>query len=69
MKPTDESERSDRSRRRALLMQRLQAGDADACRELLENYKIPRSFSFVPQMPRTLTGKTDKRTLAASAVK
>jgi long-chain acyl-CoA synthetase len=40
-----------------------------ACRELLENYKIPRSFSFVPQMPRTLTGKTDKRALAASAAK
>jgi RNA polymerase sigma-70 factor (ECF subfamily) len=37
MKPTDDSERSDRSRRRALLMQRLQAGDADACRELLDD--------------------------------
>jgi acyl-CoA synthetase (AMP-forming)/AMP-acid ligase II len=37
-----------------------------ACRELLEHYKIPRSFSFVPQMPRTITGKTDKRALAAT---
>jgi long-chain acyl-CoA synthetase len=37
-----------------------------ACREMLENYKIPRSFSFVPQMPRTITGKTDKRALAAT---
>jgi acyl-CoA synthetase (AMP-forming)/AMP-acid ligase II len=37
-----------------------------ACRELLESYKIPRSFSFVPQMPRTITGKTDKRALAAT---
>ncbi len=38
-----------------------------ACRELLEHYKIPRGFSFVPQMPRTITGKTDKRALATSA--
>jgi acyl-CoA synthetase (AMP-forming)/AMP-acid ligase II len=38
-----------------------------SCRELLEQYKIPRTFSFVPQMPRTMTGKTDKRALAASA--
>lgn len=36
------------------------------CRELLENYKIPRSFSFVPQMPRTITGKTDRRALATT---
>jgi acyl-coenzyme A synthetase/AMP-(fatty) acid ligase len=35
-----------------------------ACRELLENFKIPRTFSFVPQMPRTVTGKTDRRALA-----
>jgi long-chain acyl-CoA synthetase len=35
-----------------------------ACRELLESYKIPRGFSFVPQMPRTMTGKTDRRALA-----
>lgn len=38
-----------------------------SCRELLEQYKIPRSFSFVSQMPRTMTGKTDKRALATSA--
>lgn len=37
MKPLDESERSGRSGRRALLMERLQAGDADACRELLDD--------------------------------
>lgn len=39
-----------------------------ACREILEPYKIPRTFSFLDQMPRTLTGKTDKRALASSAV-
>jgi long-chain acyl-CoA synthetase len=38
-----------------------------SCRELLESYKIPRSISFVPQMPRTITGKTDKRALASTA--
>jgi long-chain acyl-CoA synthetase len=38
-----------------------------ACRELLESYKIPRGYSFVPQMPRTLTGKIDKRALASAA--
>lgn len=38
------------------------------CREIMEQYKIPRGFTFVPQMPRTLTGKTDKRALATSAV-
>ena len=36
------------------------------CREMLEPHKIPRSFSFVAQMPRTATGKTDKRALAAT---
>ena len=36
------------------------------CREMLEPQKIPRTISFVEQMPRTLTGKTDKRTLAGS---
>ncbi len=39
-----------------------------ACRELLEPYKIPRSFSMVESLPRTMTGKTDKRALAATAV-
>ena len=37
-----------------------------ACRELLERHKIPRSFAFVDKLPRTITGKTDKRTLAES---
>jgi len=37
------------------------------CREMLEQHKIPRTFSFVEQMPRSATGKTDKRTLAAMA--
>jgi long-chain acyl-CoA synthetase len=36
------------------------------CREMLEPYKIPRAFSFIAQMPRTATGKTDKRSLAAT---
>jgi long-chain acyl-CoA synthetase len=36
------------------------------CREMLEQHKIPRTFSFVAQMPRTATGKTDKRALAAT---
>lgn len=39
-----------------------------ACREVLEPYKIPRSFSVVEALPRTMTGKTDKRALAAAAV-
>ena len=38
-----------------------------ACRELLEPYKIPRGFHFVGQMPRTMTGKTDKRSLLTAA--
>src|SRR6266851_7335089 len=37
MKDADDNERTERSRRRALLMQRLQAGDADACRDLLDD--------------------------------
>ncbi len=36
------------------------------CREMLEQHKIPRTFSFVAQIPRTATGKTDKRALAAT---
>ncbi len=39
-----------------------------SCREILESYKVPRSFSVVEALPRTITGKTDKRALAASAV-
>jgi long-chain acyl-CoA synthetase len=38
-----------------------------ACRQVLEPYKIPRSFTFVDSLPRTITGKTDKRTLVTSA--
>jgi long-chain acyl-CoA synthetase len=39
-----------------------------ACRGSLEPHKIPRSFTFVDSLPRTITGKTDKRTLTTSAV-
>ncbi len=38
-----------------------------ACREVLEPYKIPRTFTFVDSLPRTMTGKTDKRSLATAA--
>ncbi|HWR36037.1 MAG TPA: AMP-binding protein [Clostridia bacterium] len=38
-----------------------------ACREFMEPFKIPRSFAFVDQLPRTVTGKTDKRSLAVTA--
>ncbi len=38
-----------------------------ACRQLLEPHKIPRSFTFVDSLPRTITGKTDKRSLTAAA--
>jgi long-chain acyl-CoA synthetase len=38
-----------------------------ACREILEPYKIPRTFTFVDSLPRTMSGKTDKRSLATSA--
>ena len=38
-----------------------------ACREVLEPYKIPRTFTFVESLPRTITGKTDKRSLATAA--
>ena len=37
MKFTEDNQRTERSRRRTLLMQRLQAGDADACRDLLDD--------------------------------
>ncbi|HEU5402134.1 MAG TPA: AMP-binding protein [Terriglobales bacterium] len=39
-----------------------------ACREMLEPCKVPRSFTIVEGLPRTATGKTDKRALAAIAV-
>jgi long-chain acyl-CoA synthetase len=37
-------------------------------REMLEPYKVPRGVTFVDALPRTVTGKTDKRTLATTAV-
>jgi long-chain acyl-CoA synthetase len=39
------------------------------CREVLEPYKIPRTFTFVENIPRTISGKTDKRSLASSAAR
>jgi long-chain acyl-CoA synthetase len=42
------------------------AGLRASCREMLENYKIPRTFSIVDQIPRSVTGKTDKRALAGT---
>lgn len=38
-----------------------------ACCEVLEPYKIPRTFTFVDNLPRTMTGKTDKRNLVTAA--
>jgi long-chain acyl-CoA synthetase len=40
----------------------------NACREVLEPHKVPRSFTFVDNLPRTMSGKTDKRSLATMAV-
>jgi long-chain acyl-CoA synthetase len=41
--------------------------DADAilahCREHLAAYKVPRSVQFVPDLPRTSTGKVMRREL------
>lgn len=37
------------------------------CRHRMEHYKIPRSFTVVEQIPRTVSGKTDKRALMATA--
>jgi long-chain acyl-CoA synthetase len=44
-----------------------EAGLRLACREVLEPYKVPRTFTFVDSLPRTMTGKTDKRRLASAA--
>jgi len=33
------------------------AADADLCREELVAYKVPRSIQFVPDLPKTSTGK------------
>lgn len=43
-----------------------EAGLRNACRGGMESHKIPRTISFVEQMPRSLTGKTDKRALMAT---
>ncbi len=40
-------------------------GLRSACRDCLEAVKIPRSFVLVEQMPRTPSGKVDKRALAS----
>jgi len=37
------------------------------CREHLANYKVPKYFEIVPDLPRTPTGKVLKRMLTASA--
>ena len=37
------------------------------CRECLANYKIPKYFDIVADLPRTPTGKILKRMLSASA--
>jgi long-chain acyl-CoA synthetase len=39
-----------------------------ACREAIEPFKVPRNFSIVESLPRTATGKTDKRTLMSTAI-
>jgi fatty-acyl-CoA synthase len=36
-----------------------------ACRDRLEAFKVPREFVVVDQIPRTPTGKIDRRALAA----
>ena len=37
------------------------------CRETLANYKVPKYFEIVPDLPRTPTGKVLKRMLSAGA--
>ena len=37
------------------------------CREHLANYKVPKHFELVPDLPRTPTGKVLKRMLSANA--
>lgn len=44
-----------------------EAGLRAACRDCLEAIKIPRSFVIVEQLPRTASGKADRRALAARA--
>ena len=35
------------------------------CRELLAGYKVPRSYDFVDELPRTGTGKIQKAKIRA----
>ncbi len=44
-----------------------EAGLRAACRECVDGMKMPRSFVVVEQMPRTPTGKLDKKALAEKA--
>jgi long-chain acyl-CoA synthetase len=44
-----------------------EAGLRAACREFLEAIKIPRTFTLIEQLPRTASGKADRRALAAQA--
>ena len=37
------------------------------CRENLANYKVPKYFELVPDLPRTPTGKVLKRMLSSAA--
>jgi long-chain acyl-CoA synthetase len=37
------------------------------CREHLANYKVPKYFEIVPDLPRSPTGKVLKRMLPANA--
>jgi acyl-CoA synthetase (AMP-forming)/AMP-acid ligase II len=39
-----------------------------ALRDLIEPFKVPRSFAIVDALPRTPTGKTDKKALAGMAL-
>lgn len=41
-----------------------EAGLRSATRQHLEGIKVPRSFTIVEQLPRTATGKVDKKSLA-----
>ena len=38
------------------------------CAQRLEDFMVPRNIEFVPLMPRTLTGKVDRKELRARAV-
>jgi len=42
---------------------------ADFCRQHLADFKVPRQFFFVDSIPRTSTGKIQRRHVAATFVK